>query len=218
MSESALYEGWVRHRRFEPVRHEFRRRLFMAYLDLDELPEVLDPVPLWSARRPAPARFRRNDYLDLDHDGPVRLLTHVRTFGHHFNPVSFYYCFDPAGKRVERVVAEVTNTPWGERHSYELDGLRSSVDKALHVSPFLAMGSEYHVSLTTPGELLRVHMESHRQERIDFDATLALSRRALSPWPLFRHPLMTMRVLTGIYTHAVRLKLKGAPYHAHPVR
>jgi uncharacterized protein len=74
------------------------------------------------------------------------------------------------------------------------------------------------VSLTTPGELLRVHMESHRDERIDFDATLALSRRSLSPWPLFRHPLMTMRVLTGIYTHAVRLKLKGAPYHAHPVR
>ena len=103
MSESALYEGWVRHRRFEPVQHEFRRRLFMAYLDLDELPDVLDPIPLWSARRPAPARFRRGDYLELEHDGPVRLLTHVRTFGHHFNPVSFYYCFDRSGEHVVRV-------------------------------------------------------------------------------------------------------------------
>ena len=218
MSESALYEGWVRHRRFEPVQHEFRRRLFMAYLDLDELPEVLDPVPLWSARRPAPARFRREDYLDLDHDGPVRLLTHVRTFGHHFNPVSFYYCFDRAGERVERVVAEVTNTPWGERHVYELDGLRASVGKAFHVSPFLAMGSEYRVSMTAPGELLRVHMESRRDERVDFDATLALSRRELSAGPLLRYPLMTLRVVAGIYAQAVRLKLKGAPYHAHPVR
>jgi DUF1365 family protein len=218
VSESALYEGWVRHRRFEPVQHEFRRRLFMAYLDLDELPEVLDPVPLWSARRPAPARFRRGDYLELDHDGPVRLLTHVRTFGHHFNPVSFYYCFDRRGERVERVVAEVTNTPWGERHVYELDGLRASVGKVFHVSPFLAMGSEYEVSMTTPGDLLRVHMESRRDGRVDFDATLALSRRELSAWPLLRYPLMTLRVLGGIYGQAVRLKLKGAPYHAHPVR
>lgn len=218
MSESALYEGWVRHRRFEPVRHEFRRRLFMAYLDLDELPEVLDPVPLWSARRPAPARFRPSDYLELDHDGPVRLLTHVRTFGHHFNPVSFYYCFDRSGERVERVVAEVTNTPWGERHVYELDGLRASVGKAFHVSPFLAMGSEYQVSMTNPGQQLRVHMESRREERVEFDATLALSRRELSGWPLLRYPLMTLRVLAGIYGQAVRLKLKGAPYHAHPVR
>ena len=121
MTASALYEGWVRHRRMEPIGHEFRYRLFMSYLDLGELPELLDRVPLWSARRPAPAWFRRRDYMEVEHDGPVRLLTHVRTFGHLFNPVSFYYCFDRADTRVERVVAVVTNTPWGERHAYELD-------------------------------------------------------------------------------------------------
>ena len=218
MSASALYEGWVRHRRMEPVEHEFRYRLFMAYLDLDELPELLDEVPLWSARRPAPARFRRSDYLDVEHDGPVHLLTHVRTFGHLFNPISLFYCFDSGGERVERVVAEVTNTPWGESHAYELEPRASTVSKELHVSPFLAMNAEYHVRLTTPGEQLRVHMESVRDGRVDFDAALALTRRELSPWPLLRYPFMTARVVAGIYWQAVRLKLKGAPYHPHPAR
>jgi uncharacterized protein len=218
VSESALYEGWVRHRRMEPVEHEFHNRLFMAYLDLDELPELLDGVPLWSARRPAPAWFRRRDFLELDHAGPVRLLTHVRTFGHLFNPISLYYCFAPDGQRVEKVVAEVTNTPWGERHSYELEPRETTVDKELHVSPFLGMNAEYHVRLTTPGDLLRVHMESRREGRVDFDATLALSRRELSAGPLLRYPLMTLRMVGGIYAHAIRLKLKGAPYHPHPAR
>jgi len=216
MTASALYEGWVRHRRHTPVEHEFRQRLFMSYLDFDELPELLDRVPLWSARRPAPAWFRRGDYLEVEHDGPVRLLTHVRTFGHLFNPVSLYYCFDRSGEQVERVLAEVTNTPWGESHTYVLNGLDSTVDKALHVSPFLGMDCEYRIRMTTPGQQLRVHMESHRDGAVDFDATLALTRRELSAWQLVRYPIMTARVLAGIYAHAARLKLKGAPYHPHP--
>jgi uncharacterized protein len=218
VSASALYEGWVRHRRHAPVEHEFRYRLYMAYLDLAELPEVLDRVPLWSARRPAPARFRRSDYLDVDHDGPVRLLTQVRTFGHLFNPVSLYYCFDAAGRRVEKVLAEVTNTPWGERHTYTLDALDSTIGKAFHVSPFLGMDSEYRIRMTTPDDQLRVHMESRRDGRVDFDATLALTRRALSPWQVLRQPFMTTRVVAGIYAQAARLRLKGAPYHPHPAR
>ena len=218
MSASALYEGWVRHRRHTPVEHEFRYRLFMSYLDLSELPELLDGVPLWSARRPAPAWFRRSDYLDVDHDGPVRVLTHVRTFGHLFNPVSLYYLFDGAGERVERVIAEVTNTPWGERHSYELDGLDSTVDKDFHVSPFLGMDSEYRIRMTEPGDSLGVHMESRRDGEVDFDATLSLRRRELSARPLLTYPFMTARMVLGIYAQAVRLKLKGAPYHPHPAR
>lgn len=218
MSASALYEGWVRHRRHAPVEHEFRYRLYMAYLDLAELPEVLDRVPLWSARRPAPAWFRGSDHLEVEHNGPVRVLTHVRTFGHLFNPVSLYYCFDPSGERVEKVLAEVTNTPWGERHTYTLDAMDATIDKAFHVSPFLGMGSQYRIRMTTPGEQLRVHMESRRDGRVDFDATLALRRRELSPWPVLRRPFMTARVMAGIYAQAVRLRLKGAPYHPHPAR
>ena len=81
--------------------------------------------------------------------GPVRLLTTLRTFGHNFNPVCFYYCFAPGGERVEAVVAQVTNTPWGERHAYVLrrDGersvMRDTMEKVFHVSPFIGMDNRY---------------------------------------------------------------------------
>lgn len=186
MSASAVYEGTIRHRRFEPVEHEFSYRLFLMYLDLGELPGVLDPFPLWSARRRAPARFRREDFMGdparlLDEcardaveattgtrpAGPVRLLAGLRYLGHSFNPVSFYYCFDRAGEQVEAVVADVENIPWGERHPYVLargrrEGpvLSDALDKALHVSPLMGMDQAYAFRASEPGERLSVHIES----------------------------------------------------------
>jgi uncharacterized protein len=188
VSESALYLGSVRHRRHGTPRDEFRFPLFMAYLDLDELPALLDGRLLWSARRAAPAWFRRADYLGdpavaLDEsvrelvrertgtrpDGPVRLLTHLRYFGLSFNPVSFYYCFDASGTRVCAVVAHVTNTPWGERHAYVLAVepteehataavMSGRFSKQLHVSPLMSMEHVYEWRLSTPGESLSVHI------------------------------------------------------------
>ncbi len=248
MTESAIYEGWVRHRRFEPVEHSFRYRFFLAYLDLAELPEVLDPFPGYSARRRAAARFRRADYLGdpgrpLDEcvrdaversgaprpAGPIRLLTGLRYLGHSFNPVSFYYCFDPTGRRVEGVVAEVENIPWGERHAYVLDRggrtgtvLADELEKKHHVSPLMGMDQTYTFRAGTPGERLQVHIES-RPRGVDektFDATLSLRRRELSR-PLMlgllaRHPANSLGVVTKIYAQAARLKLKGARYFPHP--
>ncbi|HEU0025394.1 MAG TPA: DUF1365 domain-containing protein [Thermoleophilaceae bacterium] len=237
MSASALYQGWVRHRRHEPVGHEFRYRIFLSYLDLDELPRVLDRVALWSARRPAPAWFRRADFMGPAHaplrgavldaveertgtrpEGPVRLLTSVRTFGHLFNPISLYYCFDRDGERVEALAAEVTNTPWGERHVYACEGLDGRFAKRFHVSPFLGMEADYRLRASAPGQRLQVHVESRSEGRAAFDATLSLERRELGAAPLFRYPLQSVRVVTGIYAQAARLKLKGAPYRAHPAR
>ena len=134
---SCIYEGTIRHRRVEP-RREFRHRLTLFYLDLDELPALLGGRLV--ARHPGLLRFRRRDYLEraeavplgdavrdeveaqtgLRPEGPIRLLTQLRSFGHCFNPVSFYYCMDAGGQRVQAVLAEVTNTPWGERHAYVL--------------------------------------------------------------------------------------------------
>jgi len=237
VTESALYEGFIRHRRHTPVEHEFRYRIFMSYLDLDELPGVLDRVPLWSGRRPAPSWYRRSDFMgpgavplkqavtDAVQErtgrrpaGPVRMLTSVRTFGHLFNPISLYYCFDEAGERVVAVAAEVSNTPWGERHVYAFAGLRSRVAKSFHVSPFLGMAADYDLRATTPGRRLQVHVESTSGGQTHFDATLSLERRELSAAPLARYPLQSLRVVAGIYAHAARLKLKGAPYHPHPAR
>jgi DUF1365 family protein len=190
MSASAVYEGWVRHRRFEPVAHEFRYRHWLMYLDLDELPELLDPYPLFSARRPAPARFRREDFMgepgrplaECARDaveaetgrrpaGPVRLLAGLRQLGHSFNPVSFYYCFDAGGEEVAAIVADVNNIPWGERHAYVLARgaatgpvLSDRLDKRLHVSPLMGMDQTYAFRATEPGARLTVQIES-RQRR-----------------------------------------------------
>jgi DUF1365 family protein len=240
MTASCVYVGHVRHRRFEPVEHEFRYPVFMPYLDLDELPSVLGATRLWSAERPAPARFRREDFLGdpalpLDRavrriagreEGPVRLLANLRYFGHSFNPVSFYFCFEPGGEQLSSVVAEVTNTPWGERHAYAVAGegavLRARITKAFHVSPLMGMDHEYDLRVTHPGQQLVVHIASQRAGRTSFDATLTLRRRELKRGTLdrllLRHPAMTLRVLALIYFEAARLRLKGAQYHPHPER
>ncbi len=249
MSASAVYEGWVRHRRFEPIEHSFRYRFFLMYLDLAELPRVLDPYRLYSARRPAPAQFRREDFIgdparpldDCARDvveaetgerpaGPVRVLTGLRYLGHSFNPVSFYYCFDPAGERVEAVVADVENIPWGERHAYVLargqtEGriLSDEFDKTLHVSPLMGMDQTYAFRASEPGDRLAVHIESRPragEQGKSFDATLSLRRRELSR-PLMsrllaRYPAMSLQVVAKIYAQSLRLKLKGARYFPHP--
>jgi uncharacterized protein len=240
------------------VKDEFRYPLFMAYLDLNELPSCFDGRLLWSARRPALAWFRRSDYLGdpnvplsdavrelvkertgVRPDGPIRLLTHLRYFGKSFNPVSFYYCFARAvsggeedGERVVAVVADVTNTPWGESHAYVMGVdhaadhgsatvMRGQFDKQLHVSPLMGMDQTYDWRLTAPSEQLLVHIESHRADGESvFDATLTLHRRELTPGTLrhalLRYPFLTARIITRIYTHALRLKLRGAKYFPHP--
>lgn len=235
MSSSAIYEGRVAHHRREPIDHAFSYPVCMLLLDLDEL-DLLDAHPLWSTTRPAPGRFRRADHLGdpsvplrdavraeverLGGDwpgGPVRLLHTPRTFGHAFNPVRFYYCGDPASV----VLAEVTNTPWGERHCYLLDPDGGGADKAFHVSPFMGMDHAYTWRLSDPGERLHVEIGSDGSDgRRAFDASLALERRPLDRRGLTRilarHPAATATTLARIYAQAVRLKLKGAPYFPHP--
>ena len=130
------------------------------------------------------------DQAGVRPSGPVRVLTNLSSFGHCFNPVSFYYCMDEAAESVEAVVAEVTNTPWGERHAYVLAAaariayrpnagavLAGNSTKALHVSPFMGMDERYEWRLSVPGETLSVHIASSRKGRLAFDATLSLRRQ-----------------------------------------
>ncbi len=245
---SRIYEGVVQHDRRVPRRHQFRYRICQLYLDLDELPELFDRYWLWSARRPAVARFDRRDHVgpeglgldeavrDVVHRdtgarpvGPIRLLTHLRYMGYSFNPVSFYYCFAPSSQELEFVVAEVSNTPWGEQHCYVLDcrarpasgaGHTFEFEKRFHVSPFMAMHQRYRWTVAAPGPRLRVHMENHEDGQKLFSASISLEERPLNgrslARALLRYPLMTAQVIAAIYWQALLLKLKGVPVHDHP--
>lgn len=242
---SCIYRGSVRHRRYGAINRVFSYNMFMMYVDLAELPTLFDGRWFWSAHRPAPAWFRRADYLgdaDLPLDvavrrlvfeqtsrwasGPIRLLTHMRYFGYVQNPVSFYYCFADDGVTLETIVAEVTNTPWGDRHAYVLpagdkDGkVHATMAKAMHVSPFMPMDHRYEWWLSAPARALTVHMENHDDHARVFDATMILNREPLDgrtlALTLLRFPLMTVQVVAGIYLQALRLWVARAPFHPHP--
>ena len=245
---SAMYEGWIRHRRHAPVRNAFRYRHRMIYLDLAELPRLFDRRWLWSVGRPNLAWFRRADYLGdrrlpLDEavrdlveertgcrpDGPIRMLTQLRTLGYVFNPVTFYYCFDRKGEQLVTVVTEITNTPWYERHAYVLsredgegtgDRQRFRFPKAFHVSPFMGMDQSYDWRFRAPAERLHVHMDVIQDGEVRLDATLALKRRPLTRRVLARalllNPLATFKVTAAIYFQALRLWWKRCPFVPHP--
>lgn len=242
---SALYCGWVRHRRFTPRRHDFRYRMGLLYLDLAEQDQVLGLSRLAGNGRWAAFSFRETDYLpQLTREGVslseavrqyvgealgdaprgrICLLTQPRSWGLAFNPVSFFYCHGGAGQ-LEAILCEVSNTPWRERYHYVLpvNGIghqHVAVAKAFHVSPFMPPDLEYRMSLGPAGERLGIHMTSWQDGTRVFDASLSLHRRALDRGSLHRYllafPWMTGKTLAAIHWQALRLLLKRIPLFNH---
>ena len=244
---SAIYFGRVKHQRYLPKAHAFSYRVCLLWLDLSELPTVFRGRWFWSVGRRNLAWFRRADYLGDERvalaeevrrrvesrtgkrpNGPIRMLTQLRMFGVCFNPVTFYYCYNADGSAVEYVLAEITNTPWNERHHYVLEAsatpqraatIKASFPKSFHVSPFMPMEMQYDWAFGEPGEELLVHMTNQMGNRRHFDAGLRLRRRELSTGSLASalvySSLQGAGVLFHIYWQALRLWLKRTPVFAH---
>ncbi len=174
-------------------------------------------------------REKIHDATGINAEGPIRLLTHFRYFGFGFNPVSFYYCFDKNDENLLAIVCEVNNTPWGEQYIYVLSEKDNSGEgkhwvfsrrKEFHVSPFMPMDIEYSWRFNQPQKRLNVHMENYRKQEKVFDATLTLKRAPITSYNLARilvvYPMVTLKVVAGIYFEALRLWIKKIPFYSHP--
>jgi hypothetical protein len=244
--KSSIYVGKLRHRRFRPARHEFTYPLFMVFLDIDRLPELMKVSFFAGYNRWNWASYHEEDHfgdpaktlrerLEEDAqrrgimlpDGQIFVLTHLRYLGYNFNPVSFYYCYDRAEK-LQVVLAEVNNT-FGETENYWMDSRserpagenrKYCFQKTFYVSPFMALGQEYEWTFTPPSERLIGQCVSYENGEGIFDATLKLERREWSRGELHRtlarYPWVTLKVIAGIYWEALKLHLKGVPVVRHP--
>ncbi|MGE6648111.1 DUF1365 domain-containing protein [Shewanella colwelliana] len=236
---SGIYLGDVRHRRYKGVFHQFSYRMYMLGIDIDELPSLIKRSKVFGLNWYNPIRFFEKDYLknepgslkqrignkvrslggDWHDNNRVVMLVQCRCMGLYFSPINFYFCYDTANQ-CQYMLAEVSNTPWKQRHYYllELSG-EMKVKKAFHVSPFMEMDMTYHWRVSPPGSKAMVHIENHQQQKV-FDATLAMSKKAFtaaelaSTWRSI--PSMTLKMVAGIYWQALKLFVRRVPFIAHP--
>ena len=245
--KSALYFGEVRHHRKSPKKHDLKYQVYMAHLFLDETNQVFKNRWFWSVNRSNLGAFVRSDYHRPEVDdlakavrdtmsdqlgrkcsGPVSIITHLRTFGYCFNPVSFYFLWNEEKTRPVALMTEITNTPWGERYAKcfewnsEDEDARSDYEfhKEFHVSPFIGMDVEYDWRFRQPAKKFHADMLLREQGKLFFTAHLQLKRCPANAknlaWALIRFPFMTLNVTRAIYWNALLLRLKGCPFFSHP--
>lgn len=245
MINHLIFEGHVRHRRFLPKQHQFSYSLFMFCFDIANINHTFRLIKQISVEKFNWFSFKRKNYLNestilLDEyarqlvmnqygvypKGKIYLLTQLSCLGHCFNPISVYFILDETNQQLDYLMLEVTNTPWGERHYYILKHSTKPKDniytyqfqKKLHVSPFMSMNYTYQLNLKLTNKQIILHMENHTDGKKDFDATLTLSAQPNTPFKkiAWRYPFITFKITAAIYWQALRLWMKGIPFHSHP--
>jgi DUF1365 family protein len=238
---SCIYQGEVFHQRFSPKKHRFSYRIFFLAIDLDELPLLNKMGRYFKTEGFAPLRFFAPDYLDNkkqiskqdiwnkvtqlggeDRSGRILFIGQMRCFGIYFSPINTYYCYDQQNK-LAYLLAEVSNTPWNERHYYLIDidsDLKS--EKNFHVSPFMDLNMKYHWRIKDPTERLNLSIENYAKDKSGeklFIASIAMKRQTFTNKNLLKNllaiPMMTAKTVLGIYWQALKLYIKGVPYIAH---
>ena len=235
--KSGIFSGHVLHRRFSPVLHKFKYKMSMFGIDIDEINQISKKFKLFGTSKFSPIKFNQKDYIinepgDLkariankvkslggQWDGSkVFMLIQCRCLGLYFSPVNFFYCYDKTGS-CELMLAEVSNTPWNERHYYLINILKSDMTKkTFHVSPFMQLNMKYKWRVTTPEDKVIVSIANHfeGEDNPTFDAHLALMKKPLSSLNLIKSwvslPLMVFKIVTLIYWQALKLFFKRVPF------
>ena len=241
MIESAIYKGKVYHQRFKPTQHKFDYDIYLFWLKLEsnDLETLSSSLKRFSAYDKARVRFKREDYLGdasvslkqavlermtelndgITLKGDVFMLGQLRMWGLYFSPVNFYYLRNTEGKYTH-MLAEVSNTPWNERHHYLVNlDTQDDTPKAFHVSPFNPMDMTYKWSISQPSSRLSLAMDCVRDDK-EFSAGINLTKFTLDnanlSAALKRIPSMTIKTVAGIYWHALKLLIKRTPLYTHP--
>ncbi|MDG1139804.1 MAG: DUF1365 domain-containing protein [Opitutales bacterium] len=244
--KSSLYFGKVSHHRRSPKAHHLNYNVYMAHLFLDELEDVFNGRLFWSVNHPNVSSFQRADYhrpdiasleeavrstlrrqLGQDLSGRISVLTHLRTFGYCFNPVTFYYLWDKQEVKPKAVLTEITNTPWGEKYAKsflwdesDTTKIKHAFRKEFHVSPFIGMDVDYDWHFHPPAKQVKVDMFLKQEGKLFFSAHLLLKQKPISAlnlaWALLRFPWITLQITSSIYWNAFLLWAKGCPFYSHP--
>ena len=156
-----FYEGRVVHVRRKPLKHHFEYAVRYCLVDLDST----EPPPACCAAQLA-------DRLTADEArrltgcaGRVKLLLLPASAGYAQNPICVYYCYAaaPAGAAEEAAqlqccIADVDNTPWGDRTTFAFAPGGDVVPKMMHVSPLQDMHSAWSLRAPAPGASLELHV------------------------------------------------------------
>ena len=241
--ESCIYKGNIHHERVQPTQHAFDYTMYFFWLKINELEYIDKNVTALGVNRRSFYTLRTADYFvneqpqnaqemtiaaknkmyslgAKDLTGDIYFMGQVRALGVFFSPVNFYFHKSPNHQKFDWMLAEVSNTPWNQRHYYLVNlSTQKPSSKEFHVSPFNPMDMQYQWQIAQPNKQFNLALSCIKSQR-HFTASMAMHRIPLNSENmrslLLRMPSTTIYTVFGIYWQALKLILKRTPIYGHP--